>query len=170
MERSAYATPERGVHLIKVDFQEFCERLTTYFGQRKTISPEQFDYWFREIKHLPHASLNFIESCIKRDFDLMPKNLPRHMKIYYIAWHGLNTTKTIGYERTRCKPCGNRGFIFVEREAKVDGALVMGPQGPLTEKTVYRCAKCENWRGFVHPEAMPAITIDTVRKNGWVVI
>lgn len=149
------------------EFTAMIKRIKEYYDKPKYSTWDRRSMWYPKIKHIPTEAIPYIENCIYDNWNIPPANLPRHLRIYFLAWKSAYSNKIINYSKTQCQECGGKGLLWVQRPAIINGTVIKAAGIEMTETVSYRCAVCENWQRHCHFESKPSATKTQLLDKGW---
>jgi hypothetical protein len=99
--------------VTKVEWADFCEDVTSYFGALKLVGDKRVDLWYDECHFIPIEALEWIKRKIFDEHDSLPRNLPKALKGLWYAWKDANPERLV-HENVQCDAPGcTNGFINV---------------------------------------------------------
>lgn len=145
--------------MTKDEFRQFVITSGEYFGLKNIVDNSRLDLWFKEVQHIPSASMSYIQSMLFSEKETMPRNIPKFVKDYYGQWLNANPDK-VAYrnEHSVCDECRSTGFLWFKKH---DGNIY-----------VARCRNCRNWARVLTPgskeSGIPAeMTREFILESGW---
>lgn len=70
----------------KVDWRQAVIELYDYFGSDKLPTTDRILLLYKEVATIPLRALNYAMQKIKDEFNSLPRNIPKQIKIFYFAY------------------------------------------------------------------------------------
>ena len=122
------------------DFEKNIKTIQAWF--RKTLTKDQLEMMFHQLKYIPAAAFLDIVKDIMNEKSPNPGNFPtiNQLKSAWFAWQLANPQKIQRRDETRpCDDCRGHGVLWWREWDKISKMNI---------HRVVRCASCTNWRKY----------------------
>ncbi len=148
----------------KIHFKEQVDLLYKYFRLKALPDQDTLREWYSDVEDIPTESFDGVCHWMKREFDSMPRNVPKAIWAGWFKWRAEHPEKRQFDERTPCSECEGRGLLFARYRDKETKEIC---------STFFVCAKCDNYRRHIGDNLLanhPRASRDDLRGQGFSVM